>query len=335
MLASSIPLRIATFQKGLGVLFLLVFLKVCFLPLPSRADARVATPQALAPKVFFFRGADGPASPQNQGAIGNAVFFVQAQGVVLVNPGPNRRVAQAREAAIRQQTGRPIVAVVITHARPEQALGAGYFQQQGIPVRASATTRARMAERCEACLADLALHAGQAAMQGTTIVLPSPDLQDGARLPDAAGTLRVLVPPDAAIPGNTLVFDEASGILASGLVARFDQIPDLHDADLPALIATLDDLTRRADDARHPIRLIVPDRGPPSPPARLGELRHYLAQLLARVQQAYDRGVSLAEAEAFCQLPEFMAWPGYADQHAVNVRQTYLWIEQQDLQPTR
>lgn len=292
-------------------------------------------PQALAPQVYLFRGADGPASPQNLGAIGNAVFFVQAPGVVLVNPGPNRRVAQAREAAIRQATGQPVVQVVITHAHPEQALGAAYFQDQGIPVLASATTRQRMDARCEACLAGLTARVGKAAMQGTRIALPNRDLRNGERLPDASGSLRILLPPDAAMPGNTLVFDDASGVLVSGLLVSFDHIPDVRDAVLPELISVLNDLARRANDARHPIRLIVPDRGPPGPPARLIELQRYLAQLLARVQQAYDSGVSLAEAEASCALPEFRTWQDYAEQHPVNVRQTYLWIEQQDLQKAR
>ncbi len=298
-------------------------LLLCLLPLLAWA-APDPLPEALAPGVFLLRGAASPASPLNGGFTANGGFFVGDKGVVLLNPGPNRAAAQARERAVSRVTPLPVTLVVDAHARPEQVLGTGWFVEQGVPVLAHPETARLMKARCERCQELLSAQAGTAAMAGTRIVLPQPGLADGQSLGLAGRRLRVIVPGGAMLPGNTAIFDEASGILFAGVLVSLDSIPDLRDADPAGLLEALDRIKAL------PLTLLVPERGAPAAPPRLLEYRRYISQLQAKVAAAYQAGVSLAEADAACELPEFSAWSDYATQHPINVRAWFQRLEAAD-----
>ena len=246
------------------------------------------------------------------------------KGVLLLNPGPNRTAAAARARAVARVTPLPVSRVVDAYARPEQVLGTGWFVEQGVPVLSHPETARLMKARCERCLAFLSEQVGAAAMAGTRIVLPRPALADGQDLDLSGRRLRAIVPGRAMLPGNTALFDEASGILFAGALVSLDVIPDLRDADPAGLLLALDGL------AALPLTLLVPERGAPAAPSRLLEFRRYISGLQEKVGSAYRSGVSLAEAESACALPEFSAWSGYASLHPVNVRAFYKRLEEAD-----
>ena len=300
-------------------------LLLCLLPLSVLA-APDPLPEKLAEGVYLLRGDAAPASPGNGGFTANGGFFVGHEGVLLLNPGPNRAAAEARARAIAKVTALPVTLVVAAHARPEQVLGTGWFVAQGVPVLAHPETVKLMQERCERCLERLSAEAGPAAMAGTRIVLPRPELADGQVLDLVDRHIEVIVPERAMIPGNTALFDAGSGILFAGALVSLDHIPDLRDADPAGLLAALD----RLGDL--PFTLLVPDRGAPAARPRLAEFRRYISRLQDKVVAAYRTGVSLAEAEAACELAEFAGWEGYAVQHPVNVRAWYQSLEKADFE---
>ena len=300
-------------------------LLLCLLPLAAWA-APDPVPEKLAEGVFLLRGDSAGASPENGGFIANGGFFVGDRGVLLLNPGPNRAAAAARVRALARVTPLPLSLVVDAHARPEQVLGTGYFVEQGVPVLSHAETARLMKERCERCLELLSAQAGVAAMAGTRIVLPRPALRDHQMLDLPGRRLSVIAPEQAMLPGNTAVFDEASGILFAGVLVSLDAIPDLRDADPAGLLLALDRLQSL------PVTLLVPDRGAPAAPSRFAEYRRYISQLQDKVAAAYRSGVSLAEAESACAVPEFSAWSGYASQHPINVRAWYQRLENADFE---
>ena len=298
-------------------------LLLCLLPLAAWA-APDPVPEKLAEGVFLLRGESAGASPENGGFTANGGFFVGDRGVLLLNPGPNRAAAAARGRAVAHVTPLPIRLVVDAHARPEQVLGTGYFVEQGVPVVSHTETARLMKARCERCLELLSAQVGGAAMAGTRIVLPRPVLKDHQILDLPGRRLSVIAPEQAMLPGNTAVFDEASGILFAGVLVSLDAIPDLRDADPAGLLRALERLQAL------PFTLLVPDRGAPAKPVRLGEYLRYINQLQEKVGLAYQAGVSLAEAESACALPEFSAWSGYASQHPINVRAWYQRLEEAD-----
>lgn len=303
-----------------------LLLTVCWLLCSVRLALAEAWPplpvQKLAEGVYGVMHPDAAQTPANGGAVGNRGFLVGTSGVVVINPGPSRRYGLALVAAIRRVTPLPVVAVIDTQARPEQSLANDVFRELGVPLLASARTATLMDERCERCLAQAREDAGEAALAGTRIAVPSGVLFDGQKL-DLAGRRLVLRVFDAGmVPGQTAVFDEASGVLFTGAAVSLDHIPTLRDADLPAARAAIDQLSALAP------RLVVPDRGPPSLPARMLEFRRYLEQIERQVSQAFEQGQSAEEAESHARLPEFAPWAGYAWQHSANVLRVYLRAEQ-------
>lgn len=298
-------------------LLLYGFLAGCALAAPE-----ALRPQAVAPGVYVLLHAAAAATPDNGGYVGNRGFLVGSSGVVVINPGPSKAYGLALSAAIRRITALPVVAVIDSHARPEQVLANQVFRDQGVPLLASAGTAALMAQRCEHCLEQSRQDAGAAALDGTRIALPKAVLQDGQQLELGGRQLLVRVFPAGMIPGQTLILDQRSGVLFTGLALSLEYIPTLRDADIGAAIAALDEIP--AMNAR----LVVPDRGPVAAPARVAQFRAYLEQLQTQVGQAYDQGLSAMESVSAVPLPEFAGWTNYPSQHPANVLGLHLRLEQ-------
>ena len=74
---------------------------------------------------------------------------------------------------------------------------------------------------------------------------------------------------------------------------------------------------------------MVPGEGPVAPLARIDDLGSYLAALQSAVEKTYQQGVSLGEAGAHSELPQFKNWPAYRPAHNKNVEQLYLQLEQE------
>lgn len=282
--------------------------------------------QQVAPGVYAFVAQDPLPSPHNQGFIANGGFIVGESAVILINPGPNRRAAEAREATVSRVSGKPITLVIDTHARPEQVLGSDYFSARGVAVMASPDTARLMGERCEQCLAKLRSQVGAEAMDGTRISLPMPVLRQGQPLGVAGRRLRLVVPERAVMPGNLAVFDLDSGVLFSGVLLSLEHVPDLREADPAGLLEALDSL------AEMPIRWLVPDQGPPAGPQRIGEFRRYVSELMGKVALAYKEGVGLSEIGSAVDLPAFSHWQGYAQFHPINARAFYQRLEKADFE---
>ncbi|MDD5295986.1 MAG: MBL fold metallo-hydrolase [Rhodocyclaceae bacterium] len=307
--------------KPLLALFCFLHGLLCLPASASPSLLPTLVPEQVAPGVYALLAHGDKPTPRNGGFTANGGFVVGTSGVVVINAGPSRNHARAVVAAIARVTRLPIKMVIDTHARPEQVLGTGYFTDNDIPVLAHRVTVRLMEQRCRRCLRVLTDHVGEAAMAGTRIALPRPDLEDGETLDAGGRQLELIVPSQGVIPGGTAVLDRQSGVLFTGALLYLDHIPDLQEADLGELEATFDRL------AALPASLVIPDRGPPSPPSRVAEFRRYINALQANVGLAYAAGTSLSELEAAVQLPEFTGWKGYAEHHGGNARAFYLRLE--------
>lgn len=74
-------------------------------------------------------------------------------------------------------------------------------------------------------------------------------------------------------------------------------------------------------------RIMVPGEGPVASIARVDDLGRYLVALQSAVERTYQQGVSLYEAGAYSELPQFKQWPLYTPAHNKNVEQLYLLLE--------
>jgi glyoxylase-like metal-dependent hydrolase (beta-lactamase superfamily II) len=282
-------------------------------------------PVAVAPGIYVFLGDPAPPSPDNGGGVSNVGVMIGSSGVVMVGTGTSDAQGERLLEAVGKLTSLPVVLAINTYAGPEHVLGNTAFARHGIPILAHRDTDNYMARNCENCIRNLQSAIGSAPLVGS-------HLERSTRLIDATTTLTVgglrldiLYFGATQQPGSIAVFDRKSGVLFAGGMAAFDVTPDAHDADLPAWQAALHEMRRL------PLRWVVPGRGPIGAAGRLDEVIAYLGGLGEATEQAYRRGVDLADAPRIASVPQFSNWAMYAAIHPRNVHFQYLKLEAQDL----
>lgn len=286
------------------------------------AQARVPPPQQLAPGVYAVVNQHAEPSPENHGAVGNQGILIGDKGVILVDTGTSIRYATELVAAVGRLTSKPIVLVINTHQHPAFIFGNGALALQGVPILAHRATAELIEQRCEKCLKNLNDILGNDEMQGTRVVAPTRIIEGPTSLKVAGRRLDIVYYGHSSSPGSIGVIDRASGVLFAGGLVSIDRVPDTRDARIETWLPALQALKVRQ------IRLMVPGEGPVAPVARILELERYLTALKSAVEKTYQQGVSLGEAGARSELPEFKNWPAYHSAHNRNVEHLYLQLEQ-------
>jgi glyoxylase-like metal-dependent hydrolase (beta-lactamase superfamily II) len=286
-------------------------------------EASLPLATLVAPDVHVVAGSMQAASADNGGFVGNLGFIATPQGTVVVNAGGSYRLGRALLARAEQTTGRPVIALVLTQARPEFIMGAAAFSERGIDVIAHEGTARLIAQRCAECLRRLQRELGDDAMDGTRLVQPSRVIAQDLHLGPPGNGVQVLYPGRGQTVGDLVVVDERSGVAFTGALVSEGRIPEIEDAAGAApwrrVLAVL---------GKRPLRAIVPGYGPPGPPARLiGATDAYLARLVSDVQTHWERGDDLLATEREVTLPAWRDWAQYEPLHARNVQRQYLAAE--------
>jgi glyoxylase-like metal-dependent hydrolase (beta-lactamase superfamily II) len=228
-------------------------------------------------------------------------------------------------AAIRARTGKPTAIVILTGPVDAAIFGATVFQRHGVPVLAHEAAAKLIAERCHACLRNLANRLGEDVMAGTRVPRPDRLFKGSRRLAVAGRSLELLDYSGAAAPGSIAIWDRRSGFVFAGGLASFGRIPETRDGVLADWIEALRDLSGR------PARAIVPAHGPVGDRAALESVAAYLSALGERTAQAYAARVSLLDAPRMVAIPEYRRWALYESAHPRNVHHAYLGEERREL----
>ncbi|MBU3694387.1 MAG: MBL fold metallo-hydrolase [Rhodocyclaceae bacterium] len=299
-----------------------------------------AAPTRLAPGVYARGAPPGPPSPANRGRTNSTGILVGSTGVVVVDPGPSRAEGLRLLRAIRRLTPKPVVAVVLTHAHPENVLAADTVAGRSAVVVAQARTYALMRDRCSECLQRLIGLAGQPAMVGTNIRLPDQTVGDGVTERVWGGRrVRLVATGWGHTAGDLVVFDVASGTLFAGGLVNREVMPDMHEARIRGWLAALDTLS-----ALSPRRVVSGERvaGKRAAVASgraeyrgddirlIGMTRDYLADLLARVEATYRQQGSVFEVLADGELPRYAGWVRYGEAQPLNIQHVYAELEKED-----
>lgn len=267
----------------------------------------------------------GPPAARNAGLTQNAGVLLGPEGVVVIDPGPNQLAGRRLMQRIRRITRLPVVAVILTHAHPENVLAAAAVAGDSAPVIAHARTYALMRERCSECLTRLTRLVGERAMQGTAIRVPDQTIADGATIRRYGG--RELLMMHVAwghTAGDLAVLDKASGTLFTGGVASNRVMPDLHEGRTRGWIEAL-----RTLEALVPTH-VIPAEGVHGGPELLTQTRTYLSTLLGWVEATYHAQGSVFELLANSDMPAYADWARYADTQPLNIQHVYAELEKED-----
>lgn len=289
------------------------------------AAADALSPMRLAPGVHVIAAPTGPATPANRGRTHSTGILIGPAGVVVIDPGPSHQAGQRLLQTIRRLTHKPVMAVILTHAHPENVLAAGVVAGRYAPVIASHRTYALMRDRCSECLARLTGLVGEDAMRGTTIRLPDQTVPAGSTERRYGGrSLQLIHTGWGHTAGDLAVLDVASGTLFAGGLANNRVMPDMHEAQTRGWIDALLTLETLA-----PAR-VVPGEGAPGGVALLTATRSYLTALLERVEATYRHQGSVFDVLADGELPAYAGWVRYAEAHPLNIQHVYAELEKED-----
>lgn len=299
----------------------------CLATAPATAGEVDATPRPvrLAQGVYALTAAPGPPSTANGGRTNSTGILIGHTGVVVVDPGPSRKAGLHVLRVIRGLTRKPVVAVILTHAHPENVLAASVVAGGRAPVMAHTRTYALMRDRCSECLARLTGLAGEAAMAGTRIRLPDQTVGDGRTARNLGGRDLLLVHAGwGHTAGDLAVLDVASGTLFTGGLVNNRVMPDMHESRMRGWIAAVDALLSLAP--RH----VVPGEGAPGNASVLRDTRAYLGDLLERVETTYRQQGSVFEVLADGEMPRYAGWVRYREAQPLNIQHVYAELEKED-----
>jgi glyoxylase-like metal-dependent hydrolase (beta-lactamase superfamily II) len=279
----------------------------------------------LAADVLLFPGIPEAPSPANLGRVANVGVILAPGGAILIGSGASDAHGEEILARIERELPKPPALAVNLYAGAEHVLGNTALQRRGVTILAHEETDRTMRQNCARCIRNLAAAAGEDALRGSAPAPPG-RLIGGSQTVESGGRrIEILHFGPAHQAGDLAVFDPASSVLFAGALASFGAVPDAHDADIEGWLAALEAL------GRIPARIVVPDRGPPAPPARLAEVATYLRELREATARAYRAGVPLRDAPRAAELPRYRQWALYEQNHARNVHHEYLRLEQRDL----
>lgn len=305
---------------------LLAITVACLAGGPAAArDGGLPRPVALAPGVYALTALPGPPDPSNAGRTNSTGVLIGSGGVVVVDPGPNRKAGERVAKIIRSLTRKPVVAVILTHAHPENVLAAEVVAGRTAVVIAHARTYALMRDRCSECLARLTGLVGEAMMAGTTIRLPDQTVGDGRTRRTYGGRELLLVHAGwGHTAGDLAVLDVASGTLFTGGLANREVMPDMHESRTRGWIAALE--TLQALGPRH----VVPGEGAPGGADLLRDTHAYLTDLLERVERTYRQQGSVFEVLEDGEIPRYSRWVRYREAQPLNIQHVYAELEKED-----
>jgi quinoprotein relay system zinc metallohydrolase 2 len=292
------------------------------LDMPAHAAVDGDFTTEIAPGVFAHKGHVALYAPDNAGDISNAGFIVGRDAVAVVDTGGSAQVGAKLHAAIRSKTQLPIRYVVNTHMHPDHVFGNAAFEADKPAFVAHHKMARGLAARSERYLAINKDAMGDAAFEGTKIVMPTLSVSERMTL-DLGGREIVLEPQKTAHTDNDLIVrDSQTDTVFLGDLLFSEHVPTL-DGSIVGWLAILEAL------GGSPAQRVVPGHGPPSMawPDAAKPIQRYFNVIATEIRAMLKDNRTLSDATATVGRSEKDAWMLFEDYHARNVSAAFAELE--------
>lgn len=307
----------STFLKAAGALTI-----SSFLPDLSRSWAVAVGPAEVAPGVFVHRGAHAVIGPENGGDISNITMIIGNDAAAVIDTGGSAKIGATARAAIKAITDKPIRYVINTHMHPDHVFGNVAFTDDKPEYIAHHKMARGLSTRAERYLAVNKAAIGDAAFEGTKVVLPTRGLSEVTEI-DLGGRILELKPRATAHTDNDLtILDKTTGTLILGDLLFSGHCPAL-DGSIKGWLKLITEM--RQEKAER----VIPGHGPASMtwPDALTPLERYLRTVADEVRTMIKSGKTLAEASKTVGLSEKDAWLLFDEFHVRNVTAAFAELE--------
>ncbi|MEQ1718460.1 MAG: quinoprotein relay system zinc metallohydrolase 2 [Hyphomicrobium sp.] len=293
-----------------------------WLPRLSQADAAALRMTEVAPGLFVHQGVHAVFSPANAGDISNLSLIVGRDAAAVVDTGGSAMIGRGFLAAIRAITDKPIRYVINTHMHPDHVFGNAPFVGEK-PIFVAHHKMARgLSARAERYLTVNKVSLGDAAFEGTTIVMPNEHVKEPRDI-DLGERIITLVPRATAHTDNDMtVFDRATGTLIMGDLLFSEHIPTL-DGSIAGWIKLIGEMKSEAAER------VVPGHGPASMawPDALVPIERYLRRIADDVRSMIKSERTLSDAIMSAGASEKDQWLLASEFHARNVTAAFAELE--------
>jgi len=295
------------------------------------ANAAVAGLQVseVAKNTWIVQGAAALGTPGNRNFISNAGFIVTDDGVVVIDALGSPAMASELLAEIRRVTQQPLRYVIVTHYHADHIYGLQVFKAAGATLLAHVAARLYLnsetaQQRLQASRKELAPWIDE-----KTQLMPADRWLDADETRLQVGSVEIVIRHvgPAHTPEDLVVFVPQTGVLFAGDLFFRGRVPFVGQADSRLWIKSLD----RMIDFKP--GLVIPGHGPVStdPMVDLQLTRDYLLYLRRKMGEAARNMEAFEDAYASTDWTRFEALPLFRAANRMNAYNTYLLMEQQEL----
>lgn len=319
-------------MNGVARLFFSLLMLMVASPLLAGPAEPALKAIRVSPHVYYFQGAAGMASKENQGFMSNAGFVVTPAGVVVFDALATPALGEAMRNAIREISSQPIKIIIVSHYHADHFYGLQSLAAEGAHIWAhknakstlrSGFTQSRLAERRVSLAPWVDKH---------TRLMPADrwlDLGAGEVHSFTLGGMRMSVigAGKAHSAEDLMLHVEDDGILFAGDLFFSGRVPFVGEADSKVWLVALDGIS-----ARQP-KIVIPGHGAAStnPAADLELTRSYLTFLRERMGKAVADMLTFDEAYSAIDWSQFEKYPAFKEANRINAYGTYLQMERESL----
>jgi quinoprotein relay system zinc metallohydrolase 2 len=305
----------AAFLKGAAAFALSPFL--------AAPDAAAKTePTEIAPGLFVHQGQHALVNAGNAGDIANISFIIGNEAVAVVDTGGSAHVGQAAREVLRTITDKPVRFVINTHMHPDHVFGNVAFEGDKPEYVAHHKMARGLAARADHYMQNNRQLIGDAAFEGTEIVMPTREIKDVAEIDLGGRILELRARPTAHTDNDLTILDKSTGTILLGDLLFSGHVPTL-DGSIRGWLALIGAM--RSEGANR----VVPGHGPASMPwpEALDPLDRYLRTVADDVRAMIKSGKLLSEAAKTAGQSERGSWLLFNEHHVRNVTAAFAELE--------
>jgi glyoxylase-like metal-dependent hydrolase (beta-lactamase superfamily II) len=283
----------------------------------------------VAKNTWVAQGAAALGTTANRNFISNAGFIVTDAGVVVIDALGSPAMASELLAEIRRVTQQPLRYLIVTHYHADHIYGLQVFKAAGATILAHGAARSYLnsetaQQRLQASRKELAPWIDE-----KTQLMPADRWLDADETRLQLGSVEIVIRHvgPAHTAEDLVVFVPQTGVLFAGDLFFRGRVPFVGQADSRLWIKSLDRMIEFKPG------LVIPGHGPVStdPMADLQLTRDYLLYLRRKMGEAARNMEPFEDAYASTDWSRFEALPLFRAANRMNAYNTYLLMEQQEL----
>lgn len=277
---------------------------------------------------WFAQGVDGIAT-DNDGFISNAGVIIGDKGIVVVDGLGTPSLGQHLMKLVRQQSDKPLLAVIATHYHADHIYGLQVFEERGARVYAPAGVEKYLrSDVAQERLDERRFSLEPYVNENTRLVEPDVYVDKTTHIDLGNISVQMNYLGAAHSDADLSVYVPEDKVLFSGDIIFEGRTPFVGDADTKEWLAVLEEMEQQN------LKALVPGHGAMSqkPTEVVSLMRKYLAYLRDNMRAGVEEMSTFQETYDAIDWSEFSHLPAFSVANRINAYQVFLSMEAEMLE---